>query len=103
MLFLVLDIGFHLTHLRMAYGKRPVALLPIEIMEIGEGIVDPNGRVSLDAPDQIRDGFVRPPADEKMDVILRTADTVEGAFLVANGPAEIRVDPRKYLSSEGRR
>src|SRR6266513_955860 len=46
--FLVIDVLSGCFHLRTAYCKRAITCLPTEMLELGEMLVNPAGRVRFD-------------------------------------------------------
>ena len=74
MLALLLNVPNHRLDIRLTYGKRAVAVLPMERVQVRRSLLDPLRRFPLQNLDQFRDCYSTGEAAQHMHVIDPAAD-----------------------------
>lgn len=89
---LVIDVCARVVDLRYADAERAVAHLPGEILVIGKGLVYPFRGVGLDELHRLGDVERRGQRDQKMNMILDTADRKSVGVDFARYAAQVGVE-----------
>lgn len=92
MLALSGDVRLERSFLRFADRKDAVALLPCELPQSRERVVDPLRRTCLHRPHQVRHRTVGPPAEIQMHMVFDAPDVVEHALLGPDDAADVRIE-----------
>jgi hypothetical protein len=80
MRFLGRDIPPHRLHVRLAYGKRTVASLPLKVRILRAGGLHPLRTPFLDFLDDLAERVILGESEQRMNVILDTTDRQRGTI-----------------------
>lgn len=102
MFFLPLDITSRLRNLRLAHGERAVTFLPRESGGVGERSRNPAGRIRFDFSHQLGHRLVLPQFRQDVNMVRGSIHDQRNSAFVANGAAEVFVNPRAHRHRDPR-
>jgi hypothetical protein len=97
------DVGVDAVDARLADSEGGVAVLPMEISEIGSEGLKPFGGASLELLDDVREGIVLGEGEENVDVIFYGADDSRRALAIIKNSGQIRMQVRADVVVQHRR
>ena len=99
---LPLNVTANDFNLGMAHGKNTVAFLPRKRSQMRKGLVNPARRIGLEISNKRRNGFVRPPTKQNVDMVGDAANFQRRAMFAANDAAKIVVNSRADVIGQPR-
>src|SRR4051812_7501474 len=88
------EIALHPLLMRVAHCERAITDLPGEPRQVGNGLMNPAGRIRLHGTQGLGDGNLFVERHEKMHVIGHTTRRQKGGALGSEDPTEVSIKAR---------